>query len=239
MAKLDLLQDGFVGATIDTAIWTANYVGGAMTLTQNNVGIVTLTAAANYSAFYNSTAYDLTDSYAFIETTTVPNQSTNAEAFLKLEEDFDNYFIIALENGTLYFREVVAGTPTTLSSVSWNATTHKWWRIRESSGTVYYDTSEDGIVWTNRTSVVYTVDATAVKPSIGAGTYQTETSPGTFQFDKFNIQPLTPTSINSTVVNEVFLVIPRQSATNYTGEIKPTTNYDPTTKQTTSYIIPD
>jgi hypothetical protein len=190
MAKLDLLQDGFVGATIDTAIWTANYVGGAMTLTQNNVGIVTLTAAANYSAFYNSTAQDLTDSYAFIETTTVPNQSTNAQAFLKLEEDSNNYFFILLENGTLYFQEVVAGTPTTLSSVSWNATTYKWWRIRELSGTVYYDTSEDGIVWTNRTSVVATVDATVVKPSIGAGTYQTETSPGTFQFDKFNMQPL-------------------------------------------------
>src|SRR3546814_14352831 len=37
-------------------------------------------------------------------------------------------------------------------SIAYDSTNHAWLRIREDSGTLFWDTSADGLVWTNRRS---------------------------------------------------------------------------------------
>jgi hypothetical protein len=93
---------------------------------------------------------------------------------------------------TFAARYMIGGTPTVVRSVTWNPATYgNWWRIRESAGTIYWDTSLDGITWTNFTSVATsTITWSLNQVSIGfsCGYFGTETADNGF-IDNVNVAP--------------------------------------------------
>jgi hypothetical protein len=80
----------------------------------------------------------------------------------------------------------VAGVATQIASTAYVADNHRFLRIREASGTTYWDYSADGITWTNLTSQANPITMTALEVAIEAGTYASEASDTSAKFDDFN-----------------------------------------------------
>ena len=189
------LTDNFDDNSL-SASWY-EYEGGSATNTETNTqleqALPSSATSSDYAGIENDiTSYDMTRSYYHVEVEDVVNASTNAnQAFVVYDSagsSTTNSVRWLLENGTLYAQKYVATTKTTVGSVAFNASTHKWWRIREENGTNYWDTSEDGQTWTNRYSNATGITVTAVNINLEASCYQNETDPGTAIWDNFSIE---------------------------------------------------
>lgn len=186
---IETLQDDFNDNIEDTGKWGGSYDSSATRAETGGELVITLASHinSNYSAYYSSNPYDLTDSYAFVQVNTMCDVSTNAQAFLSLQTTGNhNNVRFIQENGTLYAQHIIADVTTTVGSASYNSTTHKWWRIRESGGTVYWEYSSDGVSWSELISETTPIAIYALYAQIGGGTYQLEVNPGTVHFDNFN-----------------------------------------------------
>jgi hypothetical protein len=94
------------------------------------------------------------------------------------------------EAGQLIGSWSIAGTTTNVGSVLYNATQHAWWRIRESGGTIFWETAPDGKSWTTlvmAAAPAFSLDALDV--SLVGGTWEVETSPGAVAYSSFNLPP--------------------------------------------------
>lgn len=71
---------------------------------------------------------------------------------------------------------------------TYNPVAHAWWRIRESAGITYFDTSPDGTTWTNFWSVANGFNVTQVWVSFSSGYWGTEAPSDAF-IDNVNTVP--------------------------------------------------
>lgn len=72
------------------------------------------------------------------------------------------------------------------STITYNATTHAWWRVREAGGTTYLDTSSDGLTWTNRKSGANGANLNNCNAELNAGGGSGSSQAA---FSKFNLAP--------------------------------------------------
>lgn len=79
---------------------------------------------------------------------------------------------------------------------TYSAIDHSWWRLRESAGTVYWDTAPDGVTWTNRFSIASSWTPNNITVHIEAGYYGTEVEPFYVYVDNINTLVSTPLSIS-------------------------------------------
>lgn len=192
--------DAFNLTSLQTSLWTQSTAGSA-TFTYASGGAQVNFPAASTSLTNGdlssvTTKYDLTSSYAHLHVIQVASTATSADNIFQLIKDASNKLVWVEEAGTLFAQTIVAGSKTTLASVSYNSSTHAWWRIRESSGTTFWDISSDGISWTNFTSTANPFVVTALQVDISGSCFQVEVTPGTFAFNNFNVipSPATPTT---------------------------------------------
>lgn len=190
MGKISELIDSFNDNSRDTTKWpTIKVFGTGVTVTETGGQLVIQPASAtgsNYSG-YQSGTYDLTGSFALVQ---VVQATTSASSDTSMNVDIDdpNSLNFTMENGTLYAFQKVANVRTTIQSTSYSATTHKWWKIREASGTTYWDTSIDGITWTNFANTPNPLTVTSMYVWLNAGTFASVTPNATI-FENFNTVP--------------------------------------------------
>jgi len=196
--KIETLVDTF--ATADTTKWQ-----GFDSFTTVTGGQLVQQVTSGYDAGLDtgSARYDLTGSAAHVRLVQRPNQGNNStEAYFRLMADNANFIDWYISDTKLYASRVVGGTRTDVLSFTYSATTHQRLRIRESGGTIYWDT-HDGTTWTQRASWVLSGFAvTAVNPTFLAGYWQTEPSPGTAIWDDFNIDPPPPSPKIATLTDD-------------------------------------
>lgn len=154
--KIGGLTDAFSGSTLDTSKWylepdqpTGN-PSGTYTIAGNKLNLSggDYSDTGYYTSVNSQNHYDLTGSAAFCQL--FPNTS-NADydtGFGVFAGDFSNGLAIGVTGGNLYVQKTSSGSYTTLHSVTYNATSHAWVRIREGSGTIYFETSPDSQAWT-------------------------------------------------------------------------------------------
>lgn len=205
MAKIETFTDLFNAGSINATPWFLTQAGSA-TLTAASSG-----AQCNFPASSTATTdgdisgtslYDLTNSYAFMHVITVPSAATSADALLELTQSGGTGNLVrwVYEGGTLFAQYGLGFAFTTLFSVAYNSTTHAYWRLREgtggggggSAGNLYWDTSTDGVSWTQRATVAtstITGGITSITPIIGGVCFQNETNPGIFKWNNFNALP--------------------------------------------------
>lgn len=70
-------------------------------------------------------------------------------------------------NGVLHASYYVAGVWTSIANANFNATNHKYLRIREASGIIYYDVSNDGLTWNSFGSVSTPFAITSLMVGVG------------------------------------------------------------------------
>lgn len=186
MAKLATLTDNF--AIANTSKWSG--YGSNPTVTS---GQLHMDVTPSYPAIRGDlTTYDLTASYSLWELIQAPNPGNGStELFMRINisgagNDSLQFRIL---NNTLSAYRIVSGAGTTVASATYNASDHRWLRIRESSGTVYWDVSSNGTSWTQFASWVSTLTLTAVYPSFETGYWGTESDAGTVIIDNYNLAP--------------------------------------------------
>lgn len=149
MPTFSELVDDFEDGSLDTGLWSGSYgdpdeVGGR----------ARIPCTTGYAGLKSGSIYTLTGSGITIRLhPPTPNGATSTAAsclVLTSTGGTDAGFIVdsAQTAVGLYLREGYADGAAVF--LTYNATDHAWLRFREDAGTLYWDTSPDGVDWTNR-----------------------------------------------------------------------------------------
>lgn len=187
MAKANTFTDNF---TTESSTWWGYGEYGADSPVVSS-GQLLLSPVASYPILITNTQYELTASYVlveFIQNANAGNGSISVQFGVRI--DSDNFVTFEANDGSMIFRECVASSNSD-TSMTYSTTDHRWLRIRENGGTVYWDTSSDAINWTTRRSKTTTLDFSSVQLYMMSGFWGVEPSPGVAIFDNLNL-PVPP-----------------------------------------------
>jgi hypothetical protein len=150
------------------------------------------TLQAEYEYFAARSNFDLTNSAITIKLTP-PTIAVSREMALRLSSNQNNddnaYMGIIISGGTRYIlaRNRVGGVNNDNSPwYTYDPVTCAYWRIRLTSGTLYYDVSPDGTTWTNIWSRVAGGTLTSVIVFVECGQWQTEADVSSGYIDNVN-----------------------------------------------------
>jgi PKD repeat protein len=194
-------SDDFNDNARDTAKWTLGAIIGTITagptawdstvpvLEQNQRLEITPRAnvsGTHYNGYVSAATWDLTNANASEEVVQATTGTANTGFAVAI--DAKNFYLIETESGRLYFTQVVAGARTE-TSVVYNATTHRFWRIRHDpvANTIVFETSADRNSWTTQRTVTRQLAITALKIELTAGTWQAVSAPGKAIFENFRL----------------------------------------------------
>lgn len=190
MALLSALKDPFVGANLNTQLWTA-FTGGSATLANGN-GMSTIFPATTSSStdgdISSNVNYDLTGNYAFMQIPSVsPASATSTDNEMRLRIDANNWLRWVKEGGSIFAQYKVAGSTTTVTSFTHNPAVHRWVGIFETGGFVTWSTSVDGLTWTPQGSpVADPIVITSLNVLIAGLSFGVDTAAGIFTWRYFN-----------------------------------------------------
>jgi hypothetical protein len=152
---------------------------GELVLTPKNDG------TSSTVAYYAYSTLDLTDDAIYVE---VPEVAAGAgtDTSIVLRIDGSSDLTIEHIDGELRF-ELEKGNVEDPVAVSYDAVAHRWWRIRETAGTLFWETSPDALSWTTQrqmqTQLLFSVRHVFV---ILRAKTDGSSSPGTARFDNLN-----------------------------------------------------
>jgi hypothetical protein len=189
--KIENLIDTFDTVLDKTGKWFGSSVDAVWD--SGNGGQVKLPSISAYSALATSGVgdargiYVLTGSSAYGKFTPPALGTGTRELIFEILRAGVNNDKVSLfySGGSLYWRRVIGGTTSLQNSVTYDPVNHAWWRIRESGGIVYFDTSADASTWTNRDSFAPGFNTDRVWISVTSGYYGTESAANAF-VDNFN-----------------------------------------------------
>lgn len=206
MAAASTLIDNFNDNSIDSGLWdssTAN--GGTVTETGGQLVCTVQDNTDNsYGGLISKVTYSLDESSCFVKVLQIAVGEDLVETYLVAGEnnagidviDDDSLRVFVTDDpSNIYFQYRASSSSTTLASATYSDSTHLYWRLRESSGTTYWDTSADGSNWTNRASVstaTHGIDHTTLYLSPSMREYDPAASivEDTAIFDDFNVAPV-------------------------------------------------
>src|SRR5215510_11055872 len=173
-----------------TPVWGLNE-----TSAQLQIGpLLQNTAGSNYRGIRTNNTYNFSGAYAFVELVQAGNSNTAADSMFTIGNDVDNYYRIYESAGNLIGLKKIAGTKTTLLTITYNTTNHRFLRIRNDSGSVYMDTASGSSgmpgTWTQQYTETWnsSISTSSIIFELKAGTWQVETNqPGTIIFDNFEV----------------------------------------------------
>ena len=188
MAKVDTLTDNFDDNSIDNTKWTTGSTGSGSSIAETGGQlVVTLPSGVVGFSYADSDILDLTSSSVTVECPTRPNATNGTEQALQLRLDASNYLGFKMLPTTIELSHLIAGTQNS-TNLSRDDRLQHWFRIRETGGTVYWETSPDRTNWTIQRSEAAAFDLSSVKVRLHGGCWQAVASPGTAAFDNFNLE---------------------------------------------------
>lgn len=185
-------SDTWAGGSINPSRWH-NWSSSHASISNAQLSISSATGGGYFGldSGIGGKVYNLTNASAQNQLVSAGNLSIGSlEVYpISVSKDSDTAYGLHFFVAGAYIRATYS-TPTgttTVKADTYNATNHQIFRIRETSGTIYWDTSADGATWTNFTSVAKPFDITAVRVGVMVGTWQTESSTTAAVFDNFNV----------------------------------------------------
>lgn len=160
------LEDNFGSASTLNGLWC--FSTDTTSPVSISGGQAVIPADTSGEVLQTGTIYNLTGSYVYAQIT--PAAGTGCISGLELDDGSQNAGASAYNSigwqytvgGTLTAFLTQAGTGTTVGNLTYSATAHAWWRIREAAGTLYWDTAPDGLTWTNQFSHTYSISVTSL-----------------------------------------------------------------------------
>jgi len=192
LPKMETLQDDFDFGGVDVTKWN-NWGGSQIVADTDLVLKLSSILGGSYAGLETLSTFNLTGSSAFIQLLDAGNQSIPSwEVYpVLVHMDSDNEIFIRITGGNVQVRKKVATVLADVgSSVPYNSSTMKWFRIRESGGTIYFEyaTTPTGS-WTEIANVASPFAVTALRFQPMIGTWQTEASTTTAIIDNINVLP--------------------------------------------------
>lgn len=190
MASFSTFADPLLISTQNTTLWSGNF--GTMSWSPSGWTITNPINYTGYGGQSTTLTYDLTSTSCFCSVANVGSQAlASCETVpIKLVKDASNSVFFYVNGGTLQSFKQVAAVQTSLSSATYSSSTHKWFRISESGGTMTFATSADGLSWTTFGTPAanpFAVTALTLEPSLG--TFSNEASSTTAKWNSFNTAP--------------------------------------------------
>lgn len=198
MPTFATLTDDFEDGTLNTSLWSGSYgdpdeVGGR----------ARIPCTTGYAGLKSGSSYTLTGSGISIRLhAPTPGGATSAAAsclVLSSVGGTDAGFLVdAAQTAVgLYLREGYADGAAVF--LTYSPTDHAWLRFHEAAGTLYWDTSPDGIAWTNR--------RTAATPAWAAETglafliegHRDAGASDFIEVDSVNVSPITTVTGSATL----------------------------------------
>jgi len=172
--------------------WWRSWANAPGMMSEMN-GELLLTFSPNstaYASYVSSKSFELTNSSIVLEVPSVQGPAIHAEAWMVLVGPQNNEIRMDAELGVLNFYVTVAGSQQQIGSTLHSPLMHRWWRIRETSNTVFWETSPDGKAWTIQEQLSPTpIPIDVLDISLGGGTWMQEANPGDAHFDNLNLPP--------------------------------------------------
>ena len=173
-APVSGLQDSFSANDLAT-LWPDTFGTVAVSGGQCSVQIDNSYSSGLTSAFI----YSLAGSYTFAKITPYIATSTEMDFLVGLNANNAAKWLIL--GNQIQAGVIQGGTFTASSPVTYSPTAHQWLRVREVSGTLFFDTSPDSVTWTSFYSVTYAIDLTAnVGVFIGGGDFGSDPTGTTY-----------------------------------------------------------
>lgn len=183
----DDFDDGVRGS-----IWGRSYSNGGATMeeTGGELVITPSDGETGIASYMTGDTYDMRDDAMSVRLTAAPNPSGSTEAsFMIQSSTLPDYVGMSVTEGQLVFSGDIDGVWHSFSSLAYDPSDHAYMRLRESGGTLYSETSPDGITWTGRGEIPDPFLLDAVFIEIKGGNWEPVSDPGTARFDDFNILP--------------------------------------------------
>lgn len=187
MAGFATFSDPLTAGTQNTTLWGGNF--GTLAWAGGGFLITNPATYTGYGGQASVSAYDLTSAAVWVDVVNVGSQVLVSCESIPLEVNYSSStmrLFFYINQGTITAYKTVSGTQTLVHSATYSAVTHKWLRIRESGGTTFFDTSPDGKVWTNFTSLADPFTMTALFVSTSLGTYSSEASSTTMKIQNYS-----------------------------------------------------
>ena len=111
-----------------------------------------------------------------------------AETYLHVKNSANDQLFFKVQQGLFYASRMAASatSSTHLAEEAYDPARHRWMRIREQLGTLYFEYSADGATWTVLVSLPTPFSLSSVVIELAAGTYLAIPAPGTAVFDNVN-----------------------------------------------------
>lgn len=201
-----IVSDNFNDNSIDTATWDPNNlftgfmdtnVPVAETAKRLRIGpLLQNVNDFSYRGIRTVNTYNFDNAHAYVELVEAPAFDTNADAMFSVGSDINNYYRIYESAGNLIGLRKMSigrgGIETVLFSIPYDATNHRFLRIRNDAGNLHMETAPGtgGVpgTWTQQYSEVWEplIDTSAIIFELKAGTSQVEANPpGRVSFDNF------------------------------------------------------
>ncbi|HKY43050.1 MAG TPA: IPT/TIG domain-containing protein [Pyrinomonadaceae bacterium] len=210
-----IVSDNFNDNSIDTAKWNPNDLFSGFTNT--NVAIAETSqrleigpllqnvSGSSYRGMRTVNTYNFNDAYAFVELVQAPASNTGADAMFTIGDSVTAYYRLAVTAGSLKGVRNIGGVKTTLFSITYDSTNHRFLRIRHTStGAVTLDTApgSSGVpgTWSQQYSEIWSssIPRTATIFEVKGGTSQVEANaPGKVIFDNFEAASNSAPTISS------------------------------------------
>lgn len=186
MVLLANLQDSFATDQIAT-LWP-NF-SGSVSVTGGRARVTTDTG---FNRLKSAASYTIDGSMAFVQVF-CPAQggaTTDANAELMINSGTDGTdagFTFNAVGNTLTMKDMSGFFDPSAVSITYSSTSHRWWRLQLEAGNWLWDTSPDGITWTNqRTSTAPSWATSGVTLSVALQSHRNNGTNDFAEFDNFN-----------------------------------------------------
>ncbi len=144
---IDVLSDDFEAASFD---WRWRNYGTAFTLEGGDLVLTLPAGVEDYFQLESTAAFDMRGRSVVFELIEPPTLGQGY--WLNVAGDPSNYVEFYVNfGGTLEYSVEVDDVYSSFASEPFDPVDHRFFRFRESEGTIFYETSPDGTAWTERT----------------------------------------------------------------------------------------
>ncbi|MBE4758302.1 hypothetical protein [Streptomyces caniscabiei] len=190
------LRDSFNDNTVDTVKWPNNYNTGASGLPTETGGRARVPCDTGFAAYSSDTIYTLQDSTARVRIFPPADGGAASEAWAQLlvassTSGTDAVIEVNAATGTITFASRTGFADAGAVTLIYSTTNHAWVRIREGGGTLFFDTSADGINWTNQRTTAAPAWVSDTDIQIQLLAHRDAGVVDFAEFESFNITPST------------------------------------------------
>ncbi len=204
-AETVILSDDFNDNSLDTNKWVStNLFSGftnldvpiAETAQRLEIGpLLQNVDGSSYRGIRSVNSFNFSGAYSYVELVQAPASNTAADAMFTIGNSVTAYYRIYVSAGNLIGQRNIGGTKTTLFSISYDSTNHRFLRIRHDAATnsVTLDTAPGSGgapgTWVQRFTETWhsSISTSAILFEVKGGTWQVEANPpGKVIFDNFH-----------------------------------------------------